>query len=201
MKGGIKFLQVSTDEVYGSIESGSWDENCNLSPNSPYSASKAASDLITLAMHKTHGMDVMVSRCCNNYGPRQHEEKLIPKIIKQTMANIPLTIYGDGKNIREWIEVSDHCKALANILVNGKAGEIYNIGSGDELDNISVVQNILKCIPSSKSKVKFIEDRKGHDFRYSINDSKYRTFGPPNSKLFSIEIDNTVQWYVNTKFN
>ena len=191
----LRFLQVSTDEVYGSIEKGSWDEECKLKPNSPYSASKAAADLITLAMSKTHEMDVIISRCCNNYGPNQHFEKLIPKLIEQAINNLPLTLYGTGKNIREWIEVSDHCKVLADLLLNGMSREVYNIGSDDQVDNYSVARNILDCLPESKSEIVFVEDRKAHDFRYSLNDMKYRNNGIHNEIQFSTGLKNTVEWY------
>jgi dTDP-glucose 4,6-dehydratase len=195
MKGGIRFLQVSTDEVYGSIEVGSWDENCNLSPNSPYSASKAASDLIALAMHKTHDMDVMVSRCCNNYGPRQHIEKLIPKLIELSISNKPLTLYGNGRNIREWIHVNDHCKMLSTLINQGKSGEVYNIGSGLELQNIEVANLVLELIVESNSKISFIEDRKGHDLRYSVNDNKIRQLKFFESTNFEQGILDTIAWY------
>jgi len=192
----VRFLQVSTDEVYGSIAKGSWDENCILQPSSPYSASKAASDLLSLAMYKTHGLDVMISRCTNNYGPRQHSEKLIPKLIDQAKRNEPLTIYGNGKNLREWIHVFDHCRALGALLMQGKAGEIYNIGSNEELENIEVAQIILSKIPQSKSKINFIPDRLGHDFRYSLNDKKLRKIGVRNTLTFRDSIKDTIEWYL-----
>ena len=195
-KENIRFLQVSTDEVYGSILEGSWDENCILQPSSPYSASKAASDLLSLAMYKTHGIDVIISRCTNNYGPRQHTEKLIPKLISQAKSNEPLTIYGDGKNLREWIHVFDHCRALGSLLMNGKAGEIYNIGSDDELANIEVAQIIISEIPQSTSKIKFVPDRLGHDFRYSLNDKKFRKIGDKNRLSFRNSIKDTIKWYL-----
>jgi len=192
----IRFLQVSTDEVYGSISKGSWDENCILQPSSPYSASKAASDLLSLAMYKTHGIDVIISRCTNNYGPRQHTEKLIPKLISQAKRNEPLTIYGNGKNLREWIHVFDHCRALGSLLMHGKAGEIYNIGSDDELENIEIAQIIISKIPQSTSKIKFIPDRLGHDFRYSLNDNKFREIGDRNRLNFRNSIKDTIGWYL-----
>ena len=201
LKQGIRFLQVSTDEVYGSIKSGSWDENCILKPSSPYSASKAASDLLTIAMHKTHGIDVMVSRSCNNYGPMQHFEKLIPKIIMQSLSNEPLTIYGNGRNIREWIHVNDHCKALAVLIKSGQAGEIYNIGSGMEIQNIEIAKNILSLIPESDSEILFVEDRKGHDQRYSLDDSKLRNLSDMGKISFGEGLAQTVDWYRKTLSN
>lgn len=200
-QGRVRFLQVSTDEVYGSIKSGSWDENCILKPSSPYSASKAASDLLTLAMHKTHGLDAMVSRSCNNYGPMQHSEKLIPKIIMQSLSNEPLTIYGNGRNIREWIHVYDHCKALAVLIKSGQAGEIYNIGSGMEIQNIEIAKNILSLIPESDSEILFVEDRKGHDQRYSLVDSKLRNLRDMGRIVFDEGLAQTVGWYKETLSN
>ena len=129
----VKFLHVSTDEVYGSIESGNWDESCTLKPNSPYAASKASSDLLALAYCHTYSLDIMISRCCNNYGPNQFPEKIIPLFITNLLSGKKLPIYGDGSNVREWIHVDDHCKALELILNNGAPGEVYNIGTGIEI--------------------------------------------------------------------
>jgi len=175
-----RVIQISTDEVYGSIENGSWDENSPLQPNSPYSASKASGDLLARSYVNTYGMDVIVTRCCNNYGPYQHAEKLIPLLITKILNGEDLPIYGDGKNIREWIHVSDHARAIAFLSGSGVSGEIYNIGSDEELSNISLALEIIEIMQSNKSKIQHVADRKGHDFRYSLDDSKYRKFGIAN---------------------
>jgi dTDP-glucose 4,6-dehydratase len=190
-----RFLQVSTDEVYGTISTGSWDEHFPLAPNSPYSASKAAADLLSLAMHTTHRLDVLVTRCSNNYGPRQHGEKLIPKLINLALANAPLTLYGDGSNIREWIFVEDHCRALALVLKKGISGEVYNIGSSNEFTNNEIADAILNAIPESTSTISYIQDRRGHDFRYSLNDEKLRNLGVLTQESFRAGIEMTVDWY------
>lgn len=172
-----RVIQVSTDEVYGSIKHGSWDENSPLQPNSPYSASKASGDLLARSYVNTYGMDVIVTRCCNNYGPYQHPEKLIPLLITKILNGEGLPIYGDGKNIREWIHVSDHSRAIAFLATKGTSGEIYNIGSGDEFDNLAIAQLILDLSASGDSRLNMVPDRKGHDFRYSLNSSKIRNRG------------------------
>ena len=175
-----RVMQVSTDEVYGSITKGSWDENSPLEPNSPYSASKASADLLARSYVKTYGLDVIVTRCCNNYGPFQHPEKLIPLLITRILQDEDLPIYGNGKNVREWIHVSDHARALAFLSKNGNCGEVYNIGSSEEFSNIEIAEIILEVMKSEESKVKFVVDRMGHDFRYSLNDSKFRKMGIQN---------------------
>jgi len=175
-----RVIQVSTDEVYGSITKGSWDENSPLEPNSPYSASKASADLLARSYVKTFGLDVIVTRCCNNYGPFQHLEKLIPLLITRILQGEDLPIYGNGKNVREWIHVSDHARALAFLSKKGKCGEVYNIGSSEEFSNIEIAETILEVMKSKESKIEFVEDRMGHDFRYSLNDSKFRRIGIQN---------------------
>ena len=190
-----RFLQVSTDEVYGTISEGSWDENYPLAPNSPYSASKASADLLSLAMHRTHGLDVVVTRCSNNYGPYQHREKLIPKLIMLALANEPLTLYGNGRNIREWIFVEDHCRALALVLQNGQSGEIYNIGSANEFTNNQIAEIILGAIPESSSRISYVQDRPGHDFRYSLNFEKIENLGALAQVDFQSGIEKTINWY------
>ena len=190
-----RFLQVSTDEVYGTISEGSWDENHPLDPNSPYSASKASADLLSLAMHRTHGLDVVVTRCSNNYGPHQHGEKLIPKLIMLALANEPLTLYGDGRNIREWIFVEDHCKALALVLHKGQSGEIYNIGSSNEFTNNEIAELILEAIPESSSRISYVQDRPGHDFRYSLNSDKIGNLGALAHLDFQSGIKKTINWF------
>ena len=190
-----KVLHVSTDEVYGSIAEGSWDEHSPLDPNSPYSASKAASDLLTISMHRTHKLNAVISRCSNNYGPGQHKEKLIPKLIDQAFRNENLTLYGNGINVREWIHVDDHCRALAWILGHGKSGEIYNVGSETHLQNIEIAELVLQNIPESRSKITFIADRPGHDLRYSLNDQKIRSSGLSNLHHFNEGLSKTIEWY------
>ncbi|MGI6192084.1 MAG: dTDP-glucose 4,6-dehydratase [Christensenellales bacterium] len=170
-EGVARFVQVSTDEVYGSLEKNDppWDEDQPLSPNSPYSASKAAGDHFALAYHKTHGLNVSVTRCCNNYGPHQHGEKLLPTIIRCLKANQPVPVYGDGTNTREWIHVDDHCKALMLVAEKGQPGRVYNIGSGVELSNLQMVRKVADLLGFSGDPVRYVADRKGHDLRYALN--------------------------------
>ncbi|WP_018547652.1 dTDP-glucose 4,6-dehydratase [Streptomyces sp. LaPpAH-108] len=167
-------LHVSTDEVYGSAESGSWDEESPLLPNSPYAASKASSDLIARAYHRTHGLDVRVTRCSNNYGPRQHPEKLIPNFVTRLLTGRKVPLYGDGRNVREWLHVDDHCRALHLVLTKGRAGEIYNVGGGNAMSNREMTVRILRLLGADWDMVSQVEDRLGHDFRYAIDDSKIR---------------------------
>jgi dTDP-glucose 4,6-dehydratase len=194
-----RVMQVSTDEVYGSISEGSWDENFPLMPNSPYSASKASADLLARSYVKTFGLDVIVTRCCNNYGPYQDPEKLIPLLITKILQGEDLPIYGDGKNIREWIHVSDHARALAFLSQKANYGEIYNIGSGEDFSNIEIAEKILEVMKSKVSKIKFVEDRLGHDIRYSLNFEKLQNLNFINLKNFLNEINLTIEWY--TKLN
>jgi dTDP-glucose 4,6-dehydratase len=169
------FLQVSTDEVYGSIESGSSSESDTLEPNSPYSASKAAADLLVRSYVQTYGLDARITRCCNNYGPGQYREKFIPLAIQCIRDNRPIPIYGDGKNIREWIHVEDHCRAIQLVLKNGKKGEVYNVGSGVLLENIEIARKLLEFSGKDRSLIKFVPDRLGHDFRYALNSEKIQS--------------------------
>jgi dTDP-glucose 4,6-dehydratase len=172
-KCGIKtFLQVSTDEVYGSISEGSWTENSPLDPNSPYSASKASADLLCLAFAKTHGMDVRVTRCSNNYGSHQHPEKLIPKAITNMIEGLPIPVYGDGRNSRDWLHVTDHCYGIELALKYGKPGEVFNIGGGIELTNLELIEMLFALSPDTQNSIEFVQDRKGHDRRYSVSSSK-----------------------------
>jgi dTDP-glucose 4,6-dehydratase len=184
-KSGIKtVIHVSTDEVYGSLPESSALESDPLLPNSPYAASKAAADLLARSYFITHGIDVRTTRCCNNYGKNQYPEKLVPLILSKIKKREPLPIYGSGENIREWIHVSDHCKAIHLILNQGKAGEIYNIGSGVALMNLELVEILLELTGSKESTINFVEDRLGHDFRYSLNYKKIRDMGfEPSTKL------------------
>jgi dTDP-glucose 4,6-dehydratase len=191
-----KFLQVSTDEVYGSINLGSWNEHSQLKPNSPYAASKASGDLLALAFSYTHGLDVRVTRSSNNYGHGQNIEKLIPKIIYKILRSEPIQIYGDGRNIREWIHVEDNCKAIITVLKYGSKGEIYNIGSGIEKTNNEIVSLLIDISKSAiKPTIEFIDDRKGHDYRYSVDFSKIMKLGfKPEIELES-GLEKTFNWY------
>ncbi|WKU45803.1 dTDP-glucose 4,6-dehydratase [Streptomyces sp. VNUA116] len=191
-----RVLHVSTDEVYGSLESGTWTEDSPLLPNSPYAASKASSDLIVRAYHRTHGLDVRVTRCSNNYGPYQHPEKLIPNFVTRLLTGRRVPLYGDGLNVREWLHVDDHCRALHLVLTKGRAGEIYNIGGGSGMSNREMTERLLALLGADWGMVRHVEDRLGHDFRYAIDDSKIREelgYAP----RWSIEsgLGSVVDWY------
>ena len=193
-----RFIQISTDEVYGSLgPEGRFTEQSPLEPSSPYSASKAGADLLALACHKTFGQEVIVTRCSNNYGPYQFPEKLIPLMILNAMRDEPLPVYGDGLNVRDWIHVEDHCAAIVSVLLNGKPGEVYNIGSDGEMKNIDVVKMILDHLKKPHDLIQFVKDRLGHDRRYAIDSTRIRTelnwkplHRPDNG------IRDTVDWYV-----
>jgi dTDP-glucose 4,6-dehydratase len=198
-KAGVKrFLQVSTDEVYGSLgPEGLFTETTPLAPSSPYSASKASADLIALAYHHTFGMDVVVSRCSNNYGPYQFPEKLIPLMIANALADKPLPVYGDGMNVREWLHVEDHNEALVTILERGVAGQVYNIGSGAEQPNIDIVKRILRHLGKPESLIRYVTDRPGHDRRYAIDASRLRgELGWRPRHDFESGLAATIDWYV-----
>jgi dTDP-glucose 4,6-dehydratase len=190
-----RVMQVSTDEVYGSITEGSWNENSPLEPNSPYSASKASADLIARSYLNTYGLDVIVTRCCNNYGPYQYPEKLIPLLITKIFQGEDLPIYGNGKNVREWIHVSDHARALAYLSQKGNYGEIYNIGSGEEFSNIDIAEKLLEVMKSEVSKIKFVADRLGHDMRYSLDSEKIRLSGFSTNTHFIENLPILISWY------
>ena len=193
----VKFLHVSTDEVYGSIEKGSWSEDFPLAPNSPYAASKASSDLLALAYQRTYGLDILVSRCCNNYGPNQFPEKLIPLFITNLIRDKKVPVYGDGKNVREWIHVDDHCDALNMIIEKGEAGQVYNIGSSFELSNLEITQLILEIFQKGEESIEYVSDRPGHDFRYSLDYSKAKTkLGYLPRIEFKDGLIKTVEWYL-----
>lgn len=194
-----RFHQISTDEVYGDLplaSKESFTEMSPLKPSSPYSASKAAADLLTLSYYKTYGLPITISRSSNNYGKYQHEEKLIPKTIKMAVAGMQIPIYGDGKNVRDWLHVDDHCRAIDLILHTGKIGEIYNIGAGNEINNFNLVKQILLILQKDESLISFVEDRKGHDRRYSINAQKLKTeLGWQPQIPFEKGLFDTVLWY------
>ncbi len=196
-----KFLQVSTDEVYGSLgESGLFTETTPLSPNSPYSSSKAGADLAALAFHRTYGLPVTITRCSNNYGPFQFPEKLIPLMIINALNNKKLPVYGDGKNVRDWIYVIDHNRAIELALEGGKPGEVYNVGASREMQNIEIVKLILEILGKPESLIEFVADRPGHDRRYAIDSSKIQNeLGWEPEYEFEEAIRKTVQWYLDNK--
>ena len=168
----VKFLQVSTDEVYGTITKGSWDEQSPLQPRSPYSASKASADLLVLAYVTSFGIDGRITRCSNNFGPRQHPEKMIPTIIQHLKNGTEIPVYGDGNNVRDWLFVDDHVLGIWLTVLNGKSGNVYNLGGGVEYSNNDLIKEISKSMRIEVPKVKYVEDRKGHDFRYSLSYQK-----------------------------
>ena len=195
----IRLVQVSTDEVYGSITKGSWTETFPLEPNSPYSASKAAGDLLARSFNKTFGTDV-VTRCSNNYGSNQFPEKIIPLFITNLIQGLNIPLYGDGKNIRDWLHVTDHCRAIQLALTKGKSGEIYNIGGGREMTNIELTDKILSELGLNHDKIEYVEDRKGHDLRYSVDWEKARKeLGYEPQVKFETGISETVTWYRENK--
>jgi len=193
-----KFVHISTDEVYGTLgEEGYFTETTPINPNSPYSASKASSDLIARAYFETFKMNVTITNCSNNYGPYQHNEKLIPHMIKLAMNNEKLPVYGDGKNIRDWLYVEDHCEAIDLVFHNGRAGERYNIGGHNEKRNIEIVKLILKHLNKSEDMIQFVEDRKGHDYRYAIDPTKIKNeLGWEPKTKFEDGIIKTIDWYL-----
>ncbi|MFZ9668795.1 MAG: dTDP-glucose 4,6-dehydratase [Solirubrobacterales bacterium] len=192
---GIRHLQVSTDEVYGSIDEGSFSESSPLDPSSPYSASKAGGDLLVSAFRHTYGMDSLAVRASNNYGPRQHPEKLIPLTILNALAGDPIPVYGDGMQVRNWLFVEDFCSAIRVVLEKGEAGEFYNVGGPDELPNIEVVKTILRLAGGSEDTIEYVEDRLGHDRRYSLSSSKTEGLGWRAEVPFEKGIGRTVEWY------
>lgn len=190
-----RVVHVSTDEVYGSIDEGSWTESRPLQPNSPYSASKAGGDLFARAYWRSHGLDVRVTRCSNNYGPYQHVEKLIPLFVTNLLEGLPVPLYGDGGNVREWVHVEDHCRAVHLVLTEGSAGEVYNIG-GTALSNREITERLLELCGADRSLVRPVEDRKGHDFRYAVDDTKIRTLlGYRPAVPFTDGLARVVDWY------
>jgi dTDP-glucose 4,6-dehydratase len=192
---GIRHLQVSTDEVYGSIEEGSFTESSPIEPSSPYAASKAGGDLLVRAFHRTYGPDALVCRASNNYGPRQYPEKLIPLCILNAMAGDPVPVYGDGMQVRNWLHVDDHCAAISAVLARGEPGGVYNVGGPDELPNIEVVKRILALTGRDESLIEFVRDRPGHDRRYSLSSERVRALGWEPSVAFDDGLERTVAWY------
>jgi len=190
-----KFIHISTDEVYGSTPDGSFTETDILSPSSPYSASKAGSDLLALSYFTTHNLPVVVTRCTNNYGPYQFPEKLIPFFVTNLIEGKKVPVYGTGKNVRDWIHVNDHCRAVEFLLRKGVPGEIYNIGGGNERTNLEITHKILALLQKDKSMIDYVKDRPGHDFRYSVDCSKLRSLGWMPEYSFDDGLAATVTWY------
>ncbi|MFT8749408.1 dTDP-glucose 4,6-dehydratase, partial [Liquorilactobacillus nagelii] len=196
-----KYLQVSTDEVYGTLgQEGYFKETTSLAPNSPYSASKASADLLVRAYFETYGMNVNITRCSNNYGPYQFPEKLIPLMTSNGMDGKKLPIYGDGKNIRDWLHVSDHCKAIDLVLHQGQPGEVYNVGGHNEHTNNEIVHLIIDQLGLSENEIEYVKDRLGHDRRYAIDPTKIETeLGWKPEYTFERGIKETVDWYRNNE--
>ena len=192
----VRFLQVSTDEVYGSIEEGSWTEEWPLLPNSPYSASKASGELLARSYSRTHGMDVVITRCSNNYGTHHFPEKLIPLFITNLIEGKKVPVYGTGENVRDWLHVDDHCRGIYQVLMNGRSGEVYNIGGGRELTNNEITSLILNAMGADETSIEYVEDRKGHDLRYSVDWTKInRELGYEPQIKFEDGLRETIQWY------
>ncbi|MFT4921650.1 MAG: dTDP-glucose 4,6-dehydratase [Haloarculaceae archaeon] len=191
-----RFVQISTDEVYGEIESGEFSEGDRLEPRNPYAATKAGADLLARSYHVTHDIPVVITRSSNNFGPRQHPEKLIPKLIRRAAAGEPLPIYGDGSNVREWTYVDDNCRAVEIVRRNGKPGNIYNIGSGDERTNLTVAQAVCEAVDASEGLIEFVEDRPGHDLRYALDASRVRQLGWKPQVSFEEGLARTVNYYL-----
>ena len=192
----IRLLQVSTDEVYGSIKEGSWTEEWPLQPNSPYSASKASGELLARSYNRTHGVDVVITRCSNNYGTHHFPEKLIPLFITNLLEGKKVPVYGSGKNVRDWLHVDDHCRGIHRVLLDGRSGEVYNIGGGRELTNNEITKLIIESMGADDSSIKYVEDRKGHDFRYSVDWTKInQELGYEPVVKFEEGLRETIQWY------
>jgi len=197
LKNEIKtFIQISTDEVYGTISEGSWSEDFPLLPNSPYSASKASADLIARSYNRTFGLDVRTTRCSNNYGPHQFPEKVIPLFVTNLIEGKKVPLYGKGLNVRDWLHVDDHCRGIHAVLMKGKAGEIYNIGGGEELTNKELASTILMKMSKNDSSIEYVQDRLGHDLRYSVRIEKIsRELGYQPLVKFNEGIEETIEWY------
>jgi dTDP-glucose 4,6-dehydratase len=193
-----RFVQISTDEVYGSLgPEGRFTELTPLAPNNPYAATKAGADLLVRAAHKSHGIDVVITRCSNNFGPYQFPEKLIPLMIANALEKKPLPVYGDGLNVRDWIYVQDHCRAIDDVMRGGRSGEVYNIGSDHDVPNLEIVTQILALVDRPESLIQFVEDRPGHDRRYAMDSSKIRDeLGWTPELGFEDALEATVQWYL-----
>jgi len=193
--GVARFVQVSTDEVYGSVDHGSWKEDAPLAPNSPYAAAKAGGDLLARAYARTHGVNVSITRCCNNYGPYQHPEKVIPLFVTNLLDGLKVPLYGDGQNVRGWVHVDDHCRGIQLVLERGQPGGVYHINGNAELSNIELARALLARCGADWEMVAHVEDRKGHDRRYSLDDSLLRSMGFAPRIPFSQGLADTVRWY------
>ena len=192
-----RFIQISTDEVFGSMETDSADEEFRFNPSNPYAATKASAELLINSYVNTYDLDCVITRCTNNYGPRQFYEKLIPKTIFLANHDKKIPIYGTGKNIRDWIFVDDHCEAVYNVLLNGKSGESYNISSNNELDNTTIVKTILELMNKSDNLIEYVDDRPGHDLRYSLDSSKIRkSLKWAEKTTFQEGLEKTIEWYL-----
>lgn len=191
-----RFLQISTDEVYGEVKEGAFSENDSLNPRNPYAATKAGADMLVMSYNSTFDLPVLITRTCNNFGPRQHKEKLIPKFISRAADGDPLPLYGDGSNVREWIYVEDNCRALDLVLRQGNIGEVYNVGSGEERKNIEVARAILDAMSADEELIEFVEDRPGHDQRYALDSSKIKSLGWEPMFTFEDALDITINYYV-----
>lgn len=197
----IRHIQISTDEIYGNIAKGSFKEEDPLNPSNPYSATKAAADMLCQAYQRTYGLDIIITRCTNNLGPNQYPEKLIPKTIIRALRNLFIPVYGTGKSIRDWIYVSDNCEAIDFTLRQGKPGEIYNISSGNEVLTIEIVKKILESLNKSEDLITFVEDRPGHDIRYSLDSSKIRSeLGWRPRHTLDSALKKTIEWYVENEW-
>jgi len=194
-----KYIQISSDEVYGSIDEGSFTEESPLKPNSPYAASKASADLLCRSYYITHKLPNIVIRSSNNFGPYQFPEKIIPLFVTNILQNKKVPLYGDGRNIRDWLHVEDNCSAIDLIMHNGKIGEVYNVGGGNEITNLELVHLILKKLNKPDSFIEFVKDRPGHDLRYSIDSSKVKRLGWQSQYSFNKALDMTVDWYLNNR--
>jgi dTDP-glucose 4,6-dehydratase len=199
-KGVEKFVQISTDEVYGSILDGSFKETDVLEPSSPYSASKAGADRLAFSYYVTYGLPVIITRCSNNYGPYQYPEKLIPLFVTNALENKLLPIYGDGKNVRDWIYVLDHCGAIDFLIHHGENGQVYNVGAGNERMNLEITDLILKRLAKPENLKTYVQDRLGHDRRYSVDTSKLRRLGWAPKHSFEEAMQFTIEWYVENRW-
>ena len=194
-----RVVQVSTDEVYGSIETGAWDEEAPLAPNSPYSAAKAGGDMMARAYARTHGLPVSITRCGNNYGPYQYPEKVIPLFVTNLMDGRTVPLYGDGGNVRDWIHVADHCRGIQTVAERGEPGEVYHIAGTAELANLDLTRHLLDALGADWSRVERVPDRKGHDRRYSLSDAKLRRLGYAPQVAFEDGIAETIRWYAGNR--
>jgi dTDP-glucose 4,6-dehydratase len=195
-----RFIHISTDEVYGSRERGSFKEKDRLTPSSPYSSSKAGSDMLAQSYYITHKLPVIITRCTNNFGPYQYPEKLMPLFITNLLENKKVPVYGTGKNVRDWIYVTDHCKAVDFVLHKGIPGEIYNISGGAERSNIEITKKIVDILGADESMIEYVRDRPGHDFRYSLNCTKLHKLGWVSEHGFNEALESTVRWYADNEW-